>query len=66
MFDFYYRVIIYLLCFILSIYSLNAIDFNRFLKQGKTIQGQLLYLILSCVLAYLFANFLMAIIYRFN
>ncbi|MBO4358495.1 MAG: DUF1146 domain-containing protein [Erysipelotrichaceae bacterium] len=66
MFDFYVKTGIYLFCFILSIYSLNALDFNRFLKQGKTVQGQLLFFILSCVLAYLLGNFFMAIIYRFN
>lgn len=66
MIDFYLRVGIYLFCFILSIYSLNALDFNRFIKQGRTVQGQMLFFILACVLAYLLANFFMAIIYRFN
>lgn len=66
MFDFYIRVAIYLFCFILSLYSLNALDFNRFIRQGKTVQGQMLYFVIACALSYLMANFLMAIIYRFN
>lgn len=66
MIDFYVKVIIYFISFLLAFYGLNAIDYNRFLKQGKVLQGQVLYLVLTCSLAYLFANFLMNIIYRFN
>jgi len=64
--DFYLRVLIYLVCFIISIYSLSAIDFNRFLKQGKVASAQILYLVLACCLAYLLGNFLMAVIYFYN
>ena len=63
--SFYYRLIVYFSCFIISLYSLSALDFNRFLKQGKTVAGQILYFVLACCLAYLLGNFLMAIIYRF-
>ena len=66
MIDFYLRVIIYLLCFMLSLYGLSALDFSRFLKQGKVLPAQVLYYILACSLAYLLGNFLMAIIYRFS
>lgn len=66
MLDFYLKIIIYLFSFTLSLFSLNALDFNRFLKQGKIVQGQLLYFILACCMGYVFGNFLMAIIYRFN
>ena len=66
MLEFYSKIIVYLFSFVLSLFSLNALDFNRFLKQGKIVQGQLLYFILACCLSYLFANFLMAIIYHFN
>ena len=66
MIDFYLRVIIYLICFMLSLYGLSALDFSRFLKQGKVLPAQVLYYILACSLAYLLGNFLMAIIYRFS
>ena len=66
MIDFYLRVIIYLICFMLSLYGLSALDFSRFLKQGKVLPAQVLYYIRSCSLAYLLGNFLMAIIYRFS
>lgn len=66
MFNFYMRVIIYFLCFLLSLYGLSALDFNRFLKQNKTAQAQILYFIIACCLAYLLGNFFMAVIYHFN
>ena len=66
MLDFYIRVIIYFICFLLSFYALSALDFNRFLKQGKVVQGQILYFILACCLAYLMGNFFIAIIYFYN
>lgn len=66
MIDFYVKVIIYLIGFVLSLYGLSALDFNRFLKQGKVVQAQVLYYVLACCMAYLFGSFLMAIIYRFS
>ena len=66
MIDFYVKVCIYLLSFVASFYGLGALDFNRLIKQGKIVQGQVLYFVLACCLAYLVANFVMAIIYRFN
>ena len=66
MLEFYSKILVYLFSFILSLFSLSALDFNRFLKQGKIVQGQLLYFMIACCMAYLFANFMMAIIYHFN
>lgn len=65
MIDFYIKVIIYFVCFILAMFSLNAIDFNRFIKQGRILQTYVLYFILACSLAYLFGQFLMSVIYYF-
>jgi len=64
--DFYLRLLVYLFAFLLSIYGLSALDFNRFLRQGRVVQAQILYFLLTCSLAYLVGNFLMAIIYRFH
>ena len=66
MIEFYIRVAIYFICFLLSLYSLNGLDFNRFLKQGKVVQGQLLYFIIACCLAYLTGSFLISIIYIYS
>ena len=64
--EFYLRLVVYLFSFLLSFYSLSALDFNRFLKQGKTVPAQILYFVITSCMAYLFGNFLMAVIYRFN
>ncbi|MBQ1476527.1 MAG: DUF1146 domain-containing protein [Erysipelotrichaceae bacterium] len=61
-----YRVIVYLLSFILSLYGLSALDFNRFLKKNKVTEAQVLYFLLALALAYLVGSLLMSIIYFFN
>ena len=65
MFEFYLRVGIYFLCFLLALFGMNGLDFNRFIRQGKVAQAQVLYFVISCALAYLMGNFLMALIYHF-
>ena len=64
--SFIYKVIIYLLSFVLSFYGLSALDFKKIIKQGRVTETWILYFILACSLAYLFGSFLMEIIYRFN
>ena len=64
--QFIYRVIVYLLSFILSLYGLSALDFNRFLKKNKVAEAQVLYFLLALALAYLVGSLLMSIIYFFN
>lgn len=49
--------------FLLSFYGLGAFDFNRFLKQGRTVQAQILYAILVLALAYLSGSFILSFIY---
>ena len=66
MYNFYAKVLMYLFCFAVSLFGLNAIDLNRFIKQGKVGSAQILYLILACCLGYLLANFFMSIIYFYN
>lgn len=63
---FYLKVGIYFFCFLLSLFGLSGLDFNRFIRQGRTVQAQVLYFIISCCLAYLMGSFLMAVIYYFN
>ncbi|MBQ6334267.1 MAG: DUF1146 domain-containing protein [Erysipelotrichaceae bacterium] len=65
MLEFYLRVAIYFFCFLLALIGMNALDFNRFIKQGKVVQAQILYFVICCALAYLMGNFLMALIYHF-
>ncbi|MBQ2657808.1 MAG: DUF1146 domain-containing protein [Erysipelotrichaceae bacterium] len=63
---FYLKVSIYFFCFLLSLFGLSSLNFNRFIKQGRTVQAQILYFIISCCLAYLMGSFLMSVIYYFN
>ncbi len=59
------QVLVHLVCFGLAFYALQALDFNRFLKQGRTVQGQLLYIFLSMALGFLMAQFIMKLCYYF-
>ncbi len=63
---FVFRVAVYLLSFILSMYGLSALDYNRFLKKGKTQEAAVLYLLMAMGLAYLVGSLLMNIIYYFT
>ena len=65
MFEFYIRVAVVFFSFLLSLYGLNALDFNRFIRQGKVMQEQVLYFILAASLSYLLGSFLMSMIYYF-
>ena len=58
------RVMLYLICFVCSMYSWMAIDFSKLIHKGKTFQTQCLLLILSMSTAYLMAQFIMALMYR--
>lgn len=63
---FYYKIVLYLLCYVLVMFGLNAFDYNRFIKQNRVVEARVLYLIISFVLTYLLGSFLMDIIYFFN
>ena len=65
MFDFYLRVALYFFSFLLCLFGLNALDFNRFIRQGKVMQAQVLYFILAASLSYLLGSFFMSMIYYF-
>lgn len=63
---FYIKVLIYFLSFGLSMFGLDALDFNRFIKKGRVAQAQVLFFVLACALAYLFGSFFMSVVYYFN
>ena len=65
MIEFYIRVAIYFCCFLMALFGMSGLDFNRFIRQGKVVQAQVLYFVICCVLSYLMGNFVMALIYRF-
>ena len=63
---FYLKVLIYLCSFALSLFGLNALDYNRFLKKNKVVQAQVLYYVLALALAYLVGNLVINITFYFN
>jgi len=66
MVNFWLKIAVYFVCFLFSLYGLSALDFNRFLKQGKTAQAQILCIILAMILAYLLGEFIISITYFFG
>lgn len=65
--SFLYRLSLYLLCFFLSFYSLNAFDYHRFLKKNVDVfAARVLYFLLAACLAYLSAQFFMGIMFFFD
>ena len=65
MYKFYLKVVIYLLCFAISMFGLSAFDFNRFLKKGHIAAAWVLYFTVGMSMAYLVGSFLIALIYYF-
>lgn len=51
------KYIIYIICFILSMMSMRAFDYERFLKQGHVAEAQTLYFLLVMAIAYLSGSF---------
>ena len=66
MLRFWLKVLVYFVAFLASLYGLSALDFNRFLKQGKPAQGQILYFLIAFAMSYLVGNFIMSLIFYFN
>ena len=59
------KSILYAITFLLSLYSLTAIDYNKFVKKNKITEIKLLMLLLSLSVAYLSTNFLYDFINNF-
>ena len=58
------RIIIHFLSFAVAMMALGAIDFNRFLKQNRVWQSQLLYISLAMMLGFGIAQFLIQIMWN--
>lgn len=50
-----------LIVFALSLWALDALDFNKLLKKNKVVQAQTLYLFLAMALAGLVVSFLLGL-----
>ena len=63
--NFIYRVIIYLLSFLLSLYALNGLDYSKFIKKNRVQEAWLLYFLIAMALGYLVGSMLINLIYYF-
>ena len=54
------RDIVYILCFILSMQAMQALNFEKLLKQGHVRQAQVLYFLLVMALAWLSGSFVLS------
>lgn len=61
--NFVTKLIIYLICFVISLFGLSAFDFNRFLKPNKVKEAIVLYYIIAFVLTYILGQFIISIMY---
>ena len=53
------RDVVYILCFILSMQAMQALNYEKFLKQGHVRQAQVLYFLLVMALAWLSGSFVL-------
>lgn len=60
------KVIVYLICFVICLFGLRALDYNRFIKQNKVVEAWVLYFVLALILTYLLGQFVMSVTYYFN
>lgn len=51
-------------CFCVCFYALDALDFERFLKKGHSVQAQFLYWILAIGLAWMLKSFIIGMCYH--
>jgi uncharacterized integral membrane protein (TIGR02327 family) len=53
------KVFIYIISICISMYGLNCIDFSKYIKKSKITEFYIFYIILSVILGYLFASFIL-------
>ena len=53
-----YKVYIYVITTLLSVYTFSGINFEQFMKKNKVIEARILILLLSFVSGYLLTNFI--------
>ena len=52
------KIILYVLIFPFTIWSMEGLDLNRFFKQSRIIQARIMYLMIAMSISYLVVNFL--------
>lgn len=54
------KLVIYIVSVVASMYGLNCIDFQRYIKKNHVLEFYVFYVVLSFALAYLIANFILS------
>lgn len=54
-----YRAAVYIICVLLCVFALSGLNFNNFFKKNHLWEARIFVVIMSLVLGYLLANFLM-------
>lgn len=62
--EYIYRTVLYLGCFCACFWAFMGLDFERFIRRGRTRQAQMILLLMSMAVGYLVAQFLMGLLYR--
>jgi len=52
------KLYLYTIVLFFSMWVLEAVDFDKFLKKNKIVQARILYLLISIVLTYIIVNFI--------
>ncbi len=52
-----YKICLYAISLLLSIFILSGINIEKFMKKGKEIEAKLLVMTLGCSMSYLLTNF---------
>lgn len=57
------KLCIYALSLLLSAFGLNALDFNKIIKQNRVVEARVLYFILLIVFTYIIGQFVISVMY---
>lgn len=52
-----YKMCLYALTLLMSVFILSGINIEKFMKRGKEIEAKLLVMTLACMMSYLLTNF---------
>lgn len=60
------KIILYVIIFPFTVWSMEGLDLNRFFKQSRVFQARMIYLMLAMSLTYLVVNFLYDFVINFK
>ncbi len=60
--NFIKNFLIYIISFTLAMFALQSVNYEKFIKKGRVIEAQLLYILIAMALGYLIAQFVQGII----